>query len=191
MISFGITGIIGSGKSMLSQIFRAMNVPVYDADTNAKRLMEKDLQVKGALVHNFGTNTYTNGKINKDYLREIIFRDESNRQLVNSIVHPAVKRDFIEWRKHTNKTFAAIESAILFEAKINDILNCTIYVEAPEDIIIKRICKRDNVSEQTAIKKINIQKKNSGRDQCEYIFINDKNHSLIEQAEKFINDLNK
>lgn len=191
MISIGITGIIGSGKSMLSQVFRSMDIPVYDADSKAKLLMNNNVQIKEALIENFGEDTYTNGAINKEYLRKIVFGNEENRRLVNSIVHPAVKRDFIEWQQNTTSKITAIESAILFDAKLEDILDHIIFVDAPEDVMVGRICLRDKVSEDVAISKIRMQRKNSGREKCDYIFINDRNHSLIEQSEKFINDLNK
>ncbi len=191
MISIGITGIIGSGKSMLSQVFRSMDIPVYDADSKAKLLMNNNVQIKEALIENFGEDTYTNGAINKEYLRKIVFGNEGNRRLVNSIVHPAVKRDFIEWQQNIGTKITAIESAILFDAKLEDILDHIIFVDAPEDVMVGRICLRDKVSEDVAISKIRMQRKNSGREKCDYIFINDRNHSLIEQSEKFINDLNK
>ena len=191
MISIGITGIIGSGKSMLSQVFRSMDIPVYDADSNAKILMNNNVQIKEAWIGNFGEDTYTNGAINKEYLRKIVFGNEKNRRLVNSIVHPAVKRDFIEWQQNTGTKITAIESAILFDAKLEDILDHIIFVDAPEDVMVGRICLRDKVSEDVAISKIRMQRKNSGREKCDYIFINDRDHSLIEQSEKFINDLNK
>ncbi len=191
MISIGITGIIGSGKSMLSQVFRSMDIPVYDADSKAKILMNNNVQIKEALIENFGEYTYTNGAINKEYLRKIVFGNEKNRRLVNSIVHPAVKQDFIEWQQNTTSKITAIESAILFDAKLEDILDHIIFVDAPEDVMVGRICLRDKVSEDVAISKIRMQRKNSGREKCDYIFINDRDHSLIEQSEKFINDLNK
>ena len=191
MTSIGITGIIGSGKSMLSQVFRSMDIPVYDADSEAKILMNNDLQIKESLIKSFGENTYTNGTINKEYLRKIVFDNEENRKNINSIVHPAVKKDFVKWRNKQKSSIVAIESAIIFEAQIEDILDKIIFVEAPEEVLIKRICLRDKVSEETALKKITLQRKNSGRERCNAIFINDRNHSLIEQTEKFINDLNK
>ena len=116
MTSIGITGIIGSGKSMLSQVFRSMDIPVYDADYRAKSLMNSNLQIKESLVSCFGENTYTNGTINKDYLRKIVFGSEENRKTINSIVHPAVKQDFIDWRNAQNSNITAIESAIIFDS---------------------------------------------------------------------------
>ncbi|MBO7134432.1 MAG: dephospho-CoA kinase [Bacteroidales bacterium] len=189
MISIGITGIIGSGKSMLSQVFRTMGIPVYDADTQAKVLMNSNLQIKNSLVKEFGEDTYIEGTINKDYLRKIVFGNEAKRQIVNSIVHPAVKDDFIAWRQQAGTEITAIESAILFEANIDDILDHIIFVEAPEDVIIKRICYRDKVTEEIARQKIHIQRQNSGHEKCDTFFVNDRNHSLIEQTEKFINNL--
>lgn len=189
MISIGITGIIGSGKSMLSQVFRSMDIPVYDADTRAKELMNNNFTIRIRLKLEFGEETYRNDKINKEYLRKIVFGDEKNRQIINSIVHPAVKNDFIAWREKTGAKIVAIESAIIFDAKLEDILDKIIFVEAAEDILVKRICFRDNVSEEIAINKIKLQRENAGREKCDAIFINDRNHSLIEQAENFINNL--
>lgn len=188
MISIGITGIIGSGKSMLSQVFRSMDIPVYDADTRAKELMNNNFTIRIRLKLEFGEETYRNNKINKEYLRKIVFGDEKNRQIINSIVHPAVKNDFIAWREKTGAKIVAIESAIIFDAKLEDILDKIIFVEAAEDILVKRICFRDNVSEEIALNKIKLQRENAGREKCDAIFINDRNHSLIEQAENFINN---
>ena len=189
MISIGITGIIGSGKSMLSQVFRSMDIPVYDADTRAKELMNNNFTIRIRLKLEFGEETYRNDKINKEYLRKIVFGNEKNRQIINSIVHPAVKNDFIAWREKTGAKIVAIESAIIFDAKLEDILDKIIFVEAAEDILVKRICFRDNVSEEIALNKIKLQRENAGREKCDAIFINDRNHSLIEQAENFINNL--
>lgn len=189
MIKIGITGIIGSGKSMLSQVFRSMDIPVYDADSKAKVLMNNNIQIRDSLVSAFGESTYINGKINKDYLRKVVFGNEDKRQIVNSIVHPTVKNDFIAWTQETGNGIVAIESAIIFDAQLEDILDKIIFVEAPEHILIKRICIRDNVSEEIALNKIKLQQKNSGREKCDAIFVNDRNHSLIEQAENFINNL--
>ena len=189
MISIGITGIIGSGKSMLSKVFRSMGIPVYDTDANAKSLMNSDLKIKESLIHYFGERTYHNDSINKEYLREIVFGNEENRKIVNAIVHPVVKNDFIKWSEQCESKIVAIESAIIFEAGIDDILDHIIFVEAPEEVIIKRICYRDKVSEIVALQKITMQKKNSGREKCDTVFINDREHSLIEQAEKFINSV--
>lgn len=191
IISIGITGIIGSGKSMLSQVFRSMDIPVYDADKNAKILMNRSNAIKSRLTAEFGSEAYLDGKINKTYLAKIVFGNENKRQLVNSIVHPVVIDDFIKWRENIGTAICAIESAILFEANIAPLLDFTIFVEANKEILVRRICLRDNVDEDTARKKIDIQTAISGREKCSYILTNDKDHSLIEQANKFINDIRK
>lgn len=191
IISIGITGIIGSGKSMLSQVFRSMDIPVYDADKNAKILMNSSREIRERLIAEFGSEVYLDDKINKTYLSKFVFGDESKRQLVNSIVHPVVIDDFINWRAKIGASISAIESAILFEANIAPLLDYTIFVEANREILIKRICLRDNVDENTAAKKIEIQTSISGREKCSVIFTNDRNHSLIEQAHNFINNIRK
>ncbi|MCF0206891.1 MAG: dephospho-CoA kinase [Bacteroidales bacterium] len=189
MISFGITGIIGSGKSMLSQIFQSMGVPVYNADANAKVLMNSDEVIRQRLVGSFGSAVYADGRIDKAFLANRIFSDENARMTVNSIVHPVVKNDFLSWRASQKTDFVAIESAILFEAGIEDILDYVVFVDADEKILVDRICKRDNVSGDVALSKIRIQRAASGKERCDFVFTNDFRHSLIEQAESFINNL--
>lgn len=191
MISIGITGIIGSGKSMLSNVFRAMNIPVYDADSNAKLLMNSCQNIQKQMIEYFGSEVYVNNQLNKDFLRDRIFKNEADRLKINSIVHPEVKNDFIVWRQNLGSDIVAIESAILFEANIQDVLNSVIFVDAEEDTIINRICRRDGVTAEVAKNKVALQRKNAGKERCEYVFYNDRYHSLIEQANDLLNEIRK
>ncbi len=191
MISIGITGIIGSGKSMLSQVFRSMSIPVYDADKNAQIMMNSDKRIIESLTENFGKETYKNGSINKDFLRNIVFNNEDKRLKINSIVHPIVIEDFVKWRENSDCEIIAIESAILFEAKIENVLDYIVFVEADRQTLIERICKRDNVSPEIAERKIDLQMRNSGKEKCNILITNDKNHSIIEQANLFIDSIKR
>ncbi len=191
MISIGITGIIGSGKSMLSQVFRSMSIPVYDADKNAQIMMNSDKRIIESLTENFGKETYKNGSINKDFLRNIVFNNEDKRLKINSIVHPIVIEDFVKWRENSDCEIIAIESAILFEAKIENVLDYIVFVEADRQTLIERICKRDNVSPEIAERKIDLQMRNSGKEKCNILITNDKNLSIIEQANLFIDSIKR
>lgn len=182
MINIGITGIIGSGKTMLSNVFRSCDVPVYDADKKAQVLMNTNPQIISALITQFGADTYKDGVLNKDFMRKVVFDCEQSRLLVNSIVHPVVIQDYINWRNALKCDISAIESAILFEAKIDNLLDYTVFVEADRSDLAERICKRDNVSVEVAESKIALQMANSCREKCSFVVTNDRHHSLIEQA---------
>ena len=182
MISIGITGIIGSGKSMLSQVFRSMDIPVYDADSNAKILMNNNVQIKEALIGNFGEDTYTNGAINKEYLRKIVFGNEENRRLVNSIVHPAVKKDIIARQPDF------IESAILYEAGLDELCDKVIVVDALEEVRIARTIARDYGNEVTEdnINKVRARIRAQHIPQGDLLIHNDGKTSIAELVDKIM-----
>lgn len=185
MISIGITGIIGSGKSMVSKIFEIFDCPVYYADLEAKKLMISNDDIKLKLISEFGSNTYINGMPNKEVISKLVFGDSTNREKVNSIVHPVVIEDFKNWLKHQSIAgikVAAIESALLYHSKIDSITDYNIEVTCSEQTLIQRIMLRDKISEADAINKIIIQKnqipKNSKPD---YIIKNNDSDSLLLQ----------
>ena len=92
-----ITGGIGSGKSVVSQVLRLLGYPVYDCDANAKRLMNESVALRESLVKRFGTDLYRQGAFNAQYLSSIVFADQSALADLNAIVHPAVKADIQDW----------------------------------------------------------------------------------------------
>lgn len=160
MISFGLTGIIGSGKSVVAMILEIADIPVYNADFEAKRIMSSNESVKKMLINEFGAETYKANSLNKVFLSKLIFSDKNARHAINSIVHPEVIADFKTWltnKKNEDIKFACIESAILFEAQIDKLLDFTINVYCDEAILIKRIIDRDNISIEQALARINSQ----------------------------------
>ncbi|MDD2346302.1 MAG: dephospho-CoA kinase [Bacteroidales bacterium] len=183
MIKLGITGIIGSGKSVVSSIFRILEIAVYDADYNAKLLMNTSSEIKDKLILEFGQNAYTHEVLNKQYIASQIFNNEKKRQVINSIVHPIVKNDFIEWANNQKGDICAIESALLYESGLNTILDKTILVTSPENIIIERICNRDKTTKGEALKRIESQSFYKSLNQTpNYTIVNDDEHSLILQS---------
>ena len=97
MKTIGITGGIGSGKSVISRILKIMGYPVYDSDLWAKYLMNNNQTIRQTLINKFGAQTYTNKKLNKIYLAQQIFNNKENLIFVNSIVHPIVCNHFLQW----------------------------------------------------------------------------------------------
>ncbi len=183
MIKVGITGLIGSGKSVVAGIFETTGIPVYNADTQAKVLMNSNNEIISALVKYFGDRVYTNGEINKSFLSSRIFNDEPSRLYVNSIVHPAVITDFLNWCSTQTVEIVAIESALLFEARINDILDFTIDVHCDKELLVKRISARDSLSIEEAERRIKVQINNKNTTSLpDFVIANDDKESLITQC---------
>lgn len=97
MLSIGLTGGIGSGKSVVAQIFRTLGIPVLDADALAKRIMQEDPEVKASILQCFGEKAYQDNKLNRAYLADIVFKDPFQLQVLNAIVHPATIAAGKEW----------------------------------------------------------------------------------------------
>lgn len=190
MIKIGITGIIGSGKSIVSKIFETFSIPVYYADIEAKILMSSNQEIITALKSKYGDSIYQNNQINKKLLTSIIFNNNNERLFINSIVHPIVVNDFINWTQNQNKKALAIEAALIYETDLKNFLDITCEVKSPEHLLIQRIVNRDKISIQDAINKINVQKNIFLNSKPDYVIINDENNSLIEQIYDFLLNLN-
>ena len=146
MAKIGVTGGIGSGKSTVCRMFGMLGVPVYDSDARAKDLMTSDAVLVGEIKDTFGENSYSQGVLNREYLAARVFSDKKNLTRLNSLVHPAVMRDFHRWSESESGSspgYVILESAIIIEAGLKGDLDFVITVSAPEDIRIARTMERD------------------------------------------------
>ena len=153
----GLTGGIGSGKSTISKEFKSNSIPVYDSDTRAKILMNSSKDLKVKLIEFFGSSTYTNGFINKKYISNLIFNDSSALNKINSIVHPEVFNDFMNWKSRLNNDFVIYESALIFESGSYKSNDYNILVISDINKRIERVIKRDNVKKDDVLLKMNNQ----------------------------------
>jgi dephospho-CoA kinase len=153
----GLTGGIGSGKTTISKIFEELGVPIYNSDLEAKKIMELP-EVIVLLKNSFGKDFFENNILNRAKLADLVFRNTEKLNVLNAIVHPFVKKDFLFWvKKHHNEKFVIKESAILFESKSNLDCDKIITVTAPLDLRMKRIAARDNLGFHEIVKRINNQ----------------------------------
>lgn len=144
MLKIGITGGIGSGKTTTSRIFSALGAPVYDADTRARWLMEHDYSLINNIKASFGEPSYLQeGKLNSRYISSIVFNNKERLQELNSMVHPAVGRDFKRWAETSSFPYVLKEAALLFESGSYKLLDKIIVVACPEELRIKRTLARD------------------------------------------------
>jgi len=150
MLKVGITGGIGSGKTLVCKIFSQLDVPVYNADDAAKRLTVSNSVIHQKYLELFGNQIYfDDGALNKILLSQLIFNDQTLLEKVNAIVHPVVVADFYEWsEKNKNFKYGLQEAAILFESGVYKNMDAIITVYAPEETRIKRILLREKTSEE-------------------------------------------
>ncbi|MBI5220059.1 MAG: dephospho-CoA kinase [Bacteroidia bacterium] len=186
MIKAGITGGIGSGKSVVCNIFSKIGVPVFSADAEAKAVINTDTGVVQELINNLGSDIYYfSGEINRKKLASMIFNNPDILSLVNSIVHPVVMNKYRLWVAEQNSKYGILEAAILFESGAYYELDKIITVYAPEELRIKRIMNRDYVGKEEVLARMNSQMPEEEKLQkAEYIIYNDEQQLVIPQILK-------
>jgi len=178
-----ITGSIGSGKTTVANIFKAIGIPVYNADEKAKELYAEET-VKTLLLKNFGETIFDSDKnINKEILASIVFNNPDALKKINSIIHPLVMENFHNWNKQqSSNSYVIFESAIIFESGLDKKFDKIISVSAPEDLRIKRVMKRDSVNSDKVLQRIKNQWSNEAKVKLsDFVIINDERQLLIPQ----------
>lgn len=185
MIKVGLTGGIGSGKSTVARIFEVLRVPVYYADTAAKRLMVENTPVRQALTEAFGQGVYNaDGELQRQYLADKVFNDQAALDTLNSIVHPAVAEDSEKWlAQHEQYPYVIKEAALLYEAESYKQLDVMLCVVAPEEIRLQRVMQRDGVTAaavRARMEKQWPQEKKAAL--ADHVIINDDQQAIIPQV---------
>lgn len=187
----GLTGGIGSGKTIVSKVFETMGCFVYNSDEKAKALYYNS-NIKKNVIELLGTESYLNEhEINKEYISKKVFNYPELLQKLNQIIHPAVKEDFINFKnKLPEKSIIVKETALLFEAGINKDLDYTILVTAPIDIKIKRVMSRNHISKEDVEKRMSSQWSDEQKKNLANVVItNDESFALIPQVISIIEKL--
>ena len=146
MIIVGLTGGIGSGKTTVAKLFMELGVPVYIADEEAKKLMNRSKIIKRKLIQLFGDNAYTSDELNKPFIAGIIFNDKVFLEKMNAIIHPRVAKHFSKWVLKQNSQYVIKEVAILFENDSYKTCDYVITITAPKKLKIERLLNRDNAT---------------------------------------------
>ena len=184
MLKVGLTGGMGSGKSLVASVFTILGIPVYHADEAAKCIMNTHAELRNSLIEAFGPKVYSQDKIDRALLAEIIFRQDKNLQLANSIIHPFVLKDFIEWTgRFQDQDYVLMEAAILFESHADKLMDKVIVVTSPYELRIERIMKRDNCSRENVTGRMRHQLSEEDRvNRAGIILYNDNSHLIISQV---------
>jgi dephospho-CoA kinase len=153
----GLTGGIGSGKSTVLSFFKDLGVATYMADSEAKRLMNSDEELKNQITKLFGEKAYVEGALNRTYIASIVFSNKEKLNTLNALVHPKVHEDFQQFIKKSNADFIIYEAAILFESGSDKVCDYIITVLASFENKTERIMKRDGVSEAQILERMKHQ----------------------------------
>lgn len=192
-IKIGITGGIGSGKSVVSRLLEIMGIPVYISDIEAKRITHTDEVIRQGLCDLVGRDVFQDGELNRPLLASYMFGHPDHVKEVNSIIHPQVKEDFRQWviRRGT-EPLVGMESAILIEAGFRDEVDFLVMVYAPLEIRVERAVKRDCSSRELVMKRIKSQMSDEAkRNHADYVIVNDDETPLIPQVLELISLLSK
>lgn len=192
-MQIGITGGIGSGKSLICQIFNRLGVPSYDADSRAKWMMDHDPELRASIQSEFGHDAYLpDGSLNRDLISKLIFNESPKIEILNRIVHPAVGQDYLLWaEQNNNNAYLLKEAALIFESGSNKLLDRVITVFAPVDIRIERVLTRDRNRDRDQVKSI-ISKQwpeEERQAHADFIIRNDNTTLVIPQVLKIHHEL--
>lgn len=189
----GITGGIGAGKSTVSTICKHLGFKVYNSDQRAKEIVSEDSIIKKKLISFFGNNIYKNGVLDRKFLSDKIFNDKSSLEQINSIIHPAVKKDFNSWViNNSNEKILFKESALLLESGAYKELDKIILIVSDKNLRVSRVLNRDQNRSKKEIESI-IDKQIQEAEAIKYAdIVIDNNHkkmllpSVIRELEKLM-----
>ena len=184
MFKLGLTGGIGSGKTLVCQIFEKLGVSIYYADTAAHMLMNSNAKLKEDIVRMFGDQAYGRDGLDRSYVARSVFGDHERLALLNNLVHPAVREDFIRWAAEQDTSpYVVEEAAILFESGASNEMDQTILVYAPEELRIDRVMKRDGLSREDVLQRMDHQLSEEKKmELADHVLVNDGTQMLLPQV---------
>lgn len=187
-----IVGGIGAGKSVVCRSLAAMGYPVYDCDSRAKAIMDNDSEIHNRLLCEIHPECVVNGIIDRRLISEIVFSDPQMLERLNAIVHFAVKSDLQAWSKicETNgRDVVFVETAILRQSGLIDVVDDIWEVTAPTDVRIKRVVQRNGLTEEQVYARIESQKNESLCGIDHKVIVNDDTAALLPQIHSLLSEL--
>jgi len=179
----GLTGGIGSGKSVVAKIFTTLGIPVFDADEEAKHMMQSNPEMKSKLIEQFGSSIYYASGLQKEKLAAIVFNDPYQLQLLNAIVHPVTIQAAKNWAAKQNSPYVIKEAALIFESGAADGLFKVIGVTAPLSLRLQRVMQRDGVPKEQVEARMQHQISDTIKMRlCDYVIENSNQQMLIPQV---------
>jgi len=184
-MKIGITGGIGSGKTYVSNYLKRQGFPVYNCDDRAKIIMKDDENVKAEIIKLIGENAYLeDGNLNKPVIREFLYASKENQEKIGALVHPQVKDDFLMWCNFQDSEVMFMESAILYESGLADVVDKVIYVFASDEVRMHRIIHRDKITRNEAYDRIRAQMPEAVKLKlADYCIINNGTNNIHKQLQ--------
>ena len=182
-IMIGLTGGIGSGKSTVAQVFATLGIPVFNADEQAKLIMQNSPMIKEKLIAQFGVDIYKGGQLQKDQLATLVFNDPYQLQLLNAIVHPVTIQAAKDWALQQQTPYVVKEAALIFESGAAEGLFKVIGVTAPPTLRMHRVMQRDGISKEQVESRMRNQISDTIKMRlCDYVIQNDNQQMVIPQV---------
>jgi dephospho-CoA kinase len=183
MLKVGITGGIGSGKSVICRVFATLGVPVFNADTSARYLMENDSALIKSVFELLGPGVYTGGMLDRERIAAIVFADPEKLQQLNALVHPVTIQFGKDWVSRQTAPYIIKEAALFFESGSDTEMDVMVGVSAPLALRIARAMKRSNISREKADSIIASQMDDDEKmKRCDHVIFNDDVHALLPQV---------
>ena len=188
----GLTGGIGSGKTTVAALFHELGVPIYNADDEAKKLMNESPKIRTQLIELFGANAYSDGLLNRPYIAQLVFKDKEKLTALNQVVHPEVAAHYAAWLSRQTHPYVLKEVAILFELEAENQFDFILTVTAPEQIRLERVMQRDSKSADDVLSIINNQWDEEKKIQkSDFVIHNIDVHQTKIEVEKINNEILK
>jgi dephospho-CoA kinase len=183
MLRIGLTGGIGSGKTIVAKIFELLDIPVYYADEASKRLYHTDKELMMNIKKHFGEEVYTNDQLNRSKLAEMVFNSPEKLELLNNLVHPPTIRDAEQWMARQTTPYIIKEAALIFESGSAAGLDYVIGVTAPQSLRINRVMDRDGFSREDILSRMDKQINEEMKMRlCDFVINNDEQELIIPQV---------
>lgn len=182
-IMIGLTGGIGSGKSMVAKVFATLGIPVFNADEEAKRIMQTSPEIKTKLIEQFGSDIYNESGLDKEKLASIVFNDPFQLQLLNTFVHPLTIQAAKDWATKQTSPYVIKEAALIFESAAAYGLLKVIGVTAPLSLKIHRVMQRDGITKDQVDARMRNQISDTIKMRlCDYVIENNNQQMVIPQV---------
>lgn len=193
MFQVGLTGGIGSGKTLVCSVLEKLGVAVYYADVEARNLMNNDSGLKSQIEEEFGKEAYRNGTLNREFLAGKVFADSVLLAKMNALVHPAVRMHYSEWvGLQVNVPYVVEEAAILFESGSDQFMDLSVLIYADEELRIQRVMQRDGTDREQVKRRMSMQiSEEEKKKRADYLIYNDGREMLLPQIIKLHNRIVK
>ena len=179
----GLTGGIGSGKSVVAKVFATLGIPVFNADEEAKHIMQNSPDIKAKLIEQFGPAIYNESGLQKEALAQLVFNDPFQLQLLNAIVHPVTIQAAKDWAAKQTSPYVIKEAVLIFESGSSAGLFKVIGVTAPLSLRTHRVMQRDSITKEQVEARMRNQISDTIKMRlCDYVIHNDNQEMVIPQV---------